>query len=512
LVAVALLPAIAIQAYIEFDLRRVRQVEVEHHALNLAEHAAAEQKQIIQGIRQALIALSELPAIKAKDVQGCNAYLSKIKQRYPGFISFDVVDINGSRICDTSSDHKPTTAAGRAYFANVLKTGEFTVGEFAIGRVTGRNVLHFALPFDGEDARMGGVVIAALSLDWLADSIARRDVPPGAALAITDRNDTVLARYPDNGRFVGKRMPDHKYLSVDHSATVDALDLDGVERIVGCSALGADFGDLHVHFGLDKTQAFSEIQRRTRIGILLIVLSTSLVLMLTWFGARRFIHHPLGQLVDAANQWRLGDYTRRVNIQDKQSEIARVADAFNTMADALWDRERELYDAKEKAEEAAARITTIFESTTECVLIVDRGWRISYLNDRAKAQLSEERDLIGMDLSEAFLDAIGTDISTQFREAMSEQRLASFEKFCPRRAIWYAINAFPSGEGLAVFFRDITEAQARCGSAPPDRGATSSKPENGGRRPAHRRRGPRLQQFAHGDLRKPRAHRGPCSG
>jgi hypothetical protein len=31
------------------------------------------------------------------------------------------------------------------------------------------------------------------------------------------------------------------------------------------------------------------------------------------------------------------------------------------MADALADRERELYHAKEKAEEAAARITTIFE-------------------------------------------------------------------------------------------------------------------------------------------------------
>ncbi len=28
---------------------------------------------------------------------------------------------------------------------------------------------------------------------------------------------------------------------------------------------------------------------------------------------------------------------------------------------------------------------------------------------------------------------------------------------CPRRGVWYAINAFPSSEGLAVFFRDITE-------------------------------------------------------
>ena len=194
--AVALVPTIAIQMYNEFDLRRARQVEVQNQALSLARLVAAEQQQIVQGIREVLIALSELPAIKAKDAQGCNAYLSTIKQRIPGFITFIVVDMNGSSFCDATSDHKPSTAAGRAYFANVLKTGEFTVGEFSIGRLTGRNVIQFALPFYGDDGPMGGVIIAVLSLDWLADHIAQKGAPAGTALAITDRNGTYLARYP----------------------------------------------------------------------------------------------------------------------------------------------------------------------------------------------------------------------------------------------------------------------------------------------------------------------------
>ena len=58
LVFVALLPAIAIQAYNEFDLRRSRQIEVQNQALSLAKLAAEEQPQIVQGIRQVLIALS----------------------------------------------------------------------------------------------------------------------------------------------------------------------------------------------------------------------------------------------------------------------------------------------------------------------------------------------------------------------------------------------------------------------------------------------------------------------
>jgi signal transduction histidine kinase len=455
LVAVALLPAIAIQIYNEFDLRRARQVEVENQALSLAKLAAAEQQQIVQGIREILIAMSELPAIKARDSQACNVYLAAMKRRFPAFVTFLVTDLNGRSFCDTNSDHRPVTIAGRAYFANILKTGAFTVGEYSSGLSTGRKVIQFALPFYGDDGRMGGVIVASLSLDWLADHIARKGIPAGAALAITDRNGTYLARYPDNSRLVGKKMRGDKYLNLDQRGAVDFLDINGVERIVGYSTLDADSGGLFVGYSVDKAQAFAGIRDRTRRDILLIALSASLVLVLTWLGARRFIHRPLGQLVDAANQWRLGKYSQRLEIRDK-SEIARVADAFNAMAEALEHRERELSEAKERAEDAAARIAMIFESTTDGVITVDRDYRISFFNQRAWAQIAEGRELIGMELQEAFLDA-GTEIISRFREAMSDQHPVSFEALCPRRGVWYAFNAFPSSEGLAIFFRDITE-------------------------------------------------------
>jgi nitrogen fixation/metabolism regulation signal transduction histidine kinase len=98
-----------------------------------------------------------------------------------------------------------------------------------------------------------------------------------------------------------------------------------------------------------------------------------------------------------------------VNIRDK-SEISRVADAFNAMAEALDHRERELSRAKEKAEEAAARITMIFESVTDSVLIVDRNCRISYLNGPARSLVAEGRDIIDMGVQEAFLDELAPDI------------------------------------------------------------------------------------------------------
>jgi signal transduction histidine kinase/HAMP domain-containing protein len=452
LVAVALLPAIAVQSYNEFDLRRLWRTEVKDQALGLAKLAAAEQQQVVEGIHQVLIALSELPAVKAKDPQACSAYLLAIQRRYPAFLGFIVLDINGQSFCTTTG--KSVSVAGRADFVHATTTGEFAVGGYSIGLLTGRKVIPFTVPFYGDDGHMAGAIMTAISLEWLAKSIAQTEVPRGATLAITDRNGTYVARHPDNDRFVGRKMPGDQYLHLDHPTTITRLDPDGVERIFGYAPLQASSGGLLITCGLDKAIAFDAIQRRTQRGIFLIVLSTSLVLLLTWFGARRFIHRPLGQLVDAANRWRLGDYARRVQIQDQCSEIAGVAGAFNAMADSLEERERELFHAKEIAEDAASRITTIFESTTDCVLLIDRDWNVSYVNERAKADVCGA--LVNMNLWDVFPDAVGTETEDRIRKAMTEQCSASFEAYLPLRAVWREINAFPSGEGLALFSRDIT--------------------------------------------------------
>src|SRR5690349_16481602 len=125
LVAAALLPAIAIQAYNEFELRRDRQLEVQNEALDLAKLAAAEQQQIVQGIHQVLITLSELPAIKSQDAKACNTYLAAMKQRFPEFLTFLVTDLDGVAFCDSRGATNPVNVSSRPYFVNALKTGTF---------------------------------------------------------------------------------------------------------------------------------------------------------------------------------------------------------------------------------------------------------------------------------------------------------------------------------------------------------------------------------------------------
>src|ERR1700744_2555666 len=153
LVAVAFLPAIAVQSYKQFDLNRLRQSEVQDHALSLAKLAAAQQLQIVDGIHQVLIALSELPAIKSKDSEACQKYLGATQQRYPAF-RFIVVDMSGQSFCTTSG--LSGNVAGRADFVNATHTGEFSVGQFSIGVWTGRELISLASPLYDDKGRLHG--------------------------------------------------------------------------------------------------------------------------------------------------------------------------------------------------------------------------------------------------------------------------------------------------------------------------------------------------------------------
>ncbi len=456
LVAVALLPAIAIQAYNEIVLRQAHSIEIRSQVLSFTRLAAAEQSQMIQGIHQILVTLSELPAIKSKDSRACNDYLAAVKQRFPAFLALLATDINGQTFCNTVSPNTSVNVSKRPYFAPAMKSGAFTVGEFSAGLVDPKPIIQFALPYKDADGRIGGLIIGGLRLDWLADHIAQKGAPPNAALAVADRNGTYLARYPENERALGRKMPAGERPIGNGDGTADIIDLDGVERIVGFLELGEDAGGLVVSFGLDKAQAFAAIQDRTVHDIFLIILGTSLVLVLTTIGARRFIHDPLGQLVEAADAWRRGDYARRVSIEGAR-EIGRVADAFNIMAEALEHRERELQGAKAKAEEAAAQITTIFNSTTDSVLVVDRDWRVTYLNERASCQIAEGGDVIGKQLLTLFSHFSTDGTHGRLREAMWTRQPVVFEAYCPIADSWFQFNAYPSDRGLALYFHDISE-------------------------------------------------------
>jgi PAS domain S-box-containing protein len=106
----------------------------------------------------------------------------------------------------------------------------------------------------------------------------------------------------------------------------------------------------------------------------------------------------------------------------------------------------------------AERLTMTLESMTDGFFTIDREWRFTYANSEAARLLQFDRDqVLGKVLWNVFPESIGSDFHHQYENALIDGRVVEMESFYKPLQIWIQLRAYPSQQGLAVSFRDVTE-------------------------------------------------------
>ena len=114
--------------------------------------------------------------------------------------------------------------------------------------------------------------------------------------------------------------------------------------------------------------------------------------------------------------------------------------------------------AEAKVREQEQRTRTILESITDAFFGLDRDWRFTYVNRQAEALLGRSRDdLIGKNHWDVYPDTLGTVVERSYDRAVAENVTVTFENYYPPHDRWYEVRAYPSPDGLAVYFRDVGE-------------------------------------------------------
>ena len=178
-------------------------------------------------------------------------------------------------------------------------------------------------------------------------------------------------------------------------------------------------------------------------GLILIGVGNLLSLALTALLGTRLIRRPIIQLLGAAEHWRMGDLTARTGLLKDSSEFGRLAAAFDAMVATLDARQQALRNA--------------IESTTDAVFVMDRAWRYTYRNARAKEVFSDGRDLIGKVLWDVFPGHAETIFGKAYRKAMETGVPTHVHGYYAPRNAWWEARAYPSKDGLTVFCRDVAE-------------------------------------------------------
>jgi len=100
----------------------------------------------------------------------------------------------------------------------------------------------------------------------------------------------------------------------------------------------------------------------------------------------------------------------------------------------------------------------ILESIGDAFFAVDKNWTVTYWNRMAEKDLSVPKEnIVGNNLWEIFSDSIESVSYKKYHEAMATNQVVHFEDYYAALNKWYEISAYPSGNGLSVYFKDITE-------------------------------------------------------
>lgn len=137
---------------------------------------------------------------------------------------------------------------------------------------------------------------------------------------------------------------------------------------------------------------------------------------------------------------------------------AAVAIENSSLAETLRLEIARTDAARHEQRQTAERLSAVLESTTDAVFLLDRGWRFMFLNSRAIELIAGDRKLEGQLVWKAFPEAIKTAFYDRFAEVMSGSRCTEFTEFYAPLRRWFFVRAYPTEDGIAVFFQDVTEA------------------------------------------------------
>jgi PAS domain S-box-containing protein len=104
----------------------------------------------------------------------------------------------------------------------------------------------------------------------------------------------------------------------------------------------------------------------------------------------------------------------------------------------------------------------IYERITDGFFATDDDWRFTYVNERAEELLQRTaEELIGKNGWEEFPEARDSVFWDGLHKAMEEGKPVEFEDFYEPLDSCFRMHAYPSENGISVFFKDITEEKRR---------------------------------------------------
>lgn len=93
---------------------------------------------------------------------------------------------------------------------------------------------------------------------------------------------------------------------------------------------------------------------------------------------------------------------------------------------------------------------------------LDRDFNFTFVNDEFCRVLNKRRDaLIGNNIRQCFPAAANSAFRIEYEAALATQTTRTFTQHYSELNLWLRVKAYPSIDGLAIYFQDVTQERAR---------------------------------------------------
>jgi PAS domain S-box-containing protein len=159
-----------------------------------------------------------------------------------------------------------------------------------------------------------------------------------------------------------------------------------------------------------------------------------------------------------------GEYDAEYRVLLPDGETRWVHARGRTVPDARGAAARVLGAAYDTTDERAseARVARVLEAMPAGFYSLDREWRFTYVNAEAERLLGRPREeLLGQVLWEVFPATINSVFEESYRSAVRTGQPVHFDAHYPAPLHgWYELRAWPTPDGLTVYFLEVTDRRA----------------------------------------------------
>jgi PAS domain-containing protein len=387
------MPVLVLIVITNLEQRQNAAENVRENALRLIQLTTSQYEHLIKGSRQLLLALAQLPSVRSQDAEACSSLFADLFKRYPYYTTLGVTNVEGYSFCSPLRATRPVNLADRPYIISALQNREFAIGDYAVGRRTGKQSLHFGYPVFDQEGEVQGAVFAALDLKWLGELAAGLRLAPGTRFSIFDRNGVLLVRYPLSSQWaVGTSAANSALfdaaVSLGGEGIIEASDLSGVSSLfafapINDSASAGSTPALYLAVGIPIDSAFAPVNYTFARNLFVVGAIALFALMAAWWFGKRAILQPVSALLDATEQLESGNLSARTGMQPLRGELAQLGCAFDHMAEQLEKRELQLRHSLAEATELKNLLDSVFSSIVSGVITTDMQGTVTLNNAAA---------------------------------------------------------------------------------------------------------------------------------